>query len=71
MFAKFINKTKMKKVNTALKTSGYPAYRGDSTTAEPKGCGAGYASNLIDNLGGADPDARKELEKIVRSVIEQ
>lgn len=68
--SRYINRTQMRKVNSALRAAGYVAYVGDSTTAKPDGCGAGYVSNLIDHIAGVDPDARKEVRKIVKSTIE-
>jgi len=58
----------LKSVNAALNAAGYAAYPGDRTIDEPEGCAAGYAMNLIEYVAGADPDARREVEGIVREV---
>ena len=68
--ARYINKTQMREINSALRAAGYSTYPGDRTTAKPDGCGAGYVSNLIDHIAGADPDARKEVKRIVKDTIE-
>lgn len=69
MLAQWINKTQLKKVNSALRQAGYTPYVGDKTTARPNGCGAGYAMNLINHVAGSDPDAKREVERILSEVL--
>lgn len=69
MLAEWINKTQLKKVNSALRQAGYAPYAGDKTTAQPNGCGAGYVMNLIDNVAGSDPSARQEVERILADTL--
>lgn len=67
---RFINKTKMREVNRALKAAGYVAYPGDSTTAEPKGCGSGYVANLVNHIAGGDPAEQRKVREIVVNVLD-
>lgn len=69
MLARWINKTELKKVNSALRKAGYGPYPGDTTTAFPNGCGAGYVMNLINHVAGADPDAQKEVKQILSDTL--
>jgi hypothetical protein len=69
MLARWINKTQLKKVNSALRQAGYGTYAGDRTTAQPNGCGAGYAMNLINHVAGADPDAQREVKQILADTL--
>ena len=65
----YLDEKTLKIVNAALVAAGYAAYPGDRTTAQPQGCGAGYAMNLVDSTAGADPDARREVRGIVARIV--
>ena len=67
--ATFINKTTMKKVNSALKAGGFSGYPGDRTTSHPNGSGSGYLSHLIDYIAGQDHDVADKVMKIVDKVV--
>ena len=64
----YLENEQLNKVNAALNDAGYASYPGDRTDAAPNGCGSGYACNLIDHIAGADTDARREVEEIIREV---
>ena len=66
---KFINKTTMRKVNSALQAAGFSEYPGDRTTLHPNGRGSGYLSNLIDYIAGQDHDVAGKVMKIVDKVV--
>ena len=67
--ATFINKTTMRKVNSALEADGFSGYPGDHTTSHPNGSGSGYLSNLIAYIAGQDHDVADKVMKIVDKVV--
>lgn len=65
----FINKTKMKEVNSVLRRNGYFGYSGDSTTANPNGSGSGYVMNLLNSLAPNDRSAQDKILALISKVL--
>lgn len=64
----YLNRATTTRLNKMLSEAGYAQWSGDSTTAEPQGCGEGYAKNCIDYVAGADPDDRRKVTNIISTI---
>jgi hypothetical protein len=65
----YLNKAAVARLNKMLAKAGYPPWPGDKTTAEPQGCGEGYALNCIACVAGSDRNDRREVTRMISRVV--